>query len=190
MFMKYDEDIEHIYLDDDVPTPERSVRAGSSLAEETSNEYKKLGTILLGALVTSSILTIIRGIELNRFLADFMAVFLITFASFKIVNIESFVIAYRKYDVVASRIRPWAYVIPFLEVLMGFWYLLSEGPMKLNLLAVALACIALTGSFLEIKRRSRFEHTYFGKLMKLPHARVRMLESFTTLCLALALILV
>lgn len=188
--MKYDEDIEHIYLDDDTPARGRLVHVGSSLAEEASSQYKRLGLLLLGVLVTSSALTIIRGIELNRFLADFMAVFLITFASFKIVNIESFVIAYRKYDIVASKIRPWAYITPFLEVLMGFWYLLSEGPMKLNLLAVSLACIALTGSFLEAKHRSRFEHSYFGSLIKLPHARVRMLESFMTMCLALALILV
>src|SRR5262245_52692991 len=131
--MQQHDDIEQIFIDNDdlAPAPKTHSGGGHGHMEpavESREEYKKLGYVLLGILLVSSMLTFIRGIALDRFLADFMAVFFITFAAFKFYDLEGFAHAYRNYDVLAKRIRPWGYIYPFIEAFMGFWYLLSEGP--------------------------------------------------------------
>ena len=188
--MKYDDDIEHIYLDDEDERPSKSGTSHSVKAEESREEYKKLRRILIGILIVSSLLTFIRGIELNRFLADFMAVFFITFAAFKFNDIENFAHAYRSYDILAQRIRPWGYLFPFLEAFMGFWYLLSEGPNSLNLLAMLVTGVAVYGAYREVKKKSRFEHTYYDGLIRLPLARVGLVENATMFVLATLMLFV
>ena len=94
-----DDDIEHIYLDDDQSAP-KDTGHRHVVAVERRGEYKKFSYVLISILVVSSMLTFIRGIELSRFISDFMAVFFITFSAFKFYDIEAFAHAYRKYDVI------------------------------------------------------------------------------------------
>lgn len=188
--MKYDDDIEHIYLDDDDQYPAKPASSRhSGRASEDRETYKKFYYVLGGILVVSSLLTFVRGIELGRFVADFMATFFITFAAFKFIDIESFAHAYRSYDIVARRIRPWGYAFPFLEAFMGFWYLLSEAPNNLNVLAILVTGTAAYAASKEIKKESRFAHTYYDGLIRLPLARVGFIENTTMFVLAVLLLL-
>lgn len=184
---RYDEDeIEHIYLDEeDVTLQPEADSQGRQLAVETPEAYKKLRHVLTGVLLVALLLTFVRGLALDRFLADFMAVFFITFAAFKFMDIEGFVQAYRSFDVVASRIRPWAYAFPFIEAFLGFWYLLSEAPQNLNVLATVITGLALLGAWQEVKRRSRFNFAATKSFIRLPLARVSLIENAPMFLLAL-----
>lgn len=55
--------------------------------EESAREYKKLAGVFAGILGVTLILGWARGFELQRFMGDFMAVFFITFAAFKLPRI-------------------------------------------------------------------------------------------------------
>ncbi len=188
--MKYDDDMEHIYLEDEASPPVKSHGHHMTPAVESREEYKKLGYVLVGILIVSSLLTFIRGMALDRFLADFMAVFFITFAAFKFVDIEGFAHAYRNYDVIAKRIRPWAYAFPFIEAFMGFWYLLSEGPVSLNVLAMIITGTASIGVFREVKRKSRFHCACLGTFIRLPLSRVSLIENMTMFVMAFAMLFI
>lgn len=186
-----DEEIEHIYLDDEDQYPTKPTGGRhASRADESRESYKKFAYVLAGILVVSTMLTLIRGIELGRYIADFMAVFFITFAAFKFVDIESFAHAYRSYDLLAQRIRPWGYAFPFVEAFLGFWYLLSEAPLNLNLLAIVVTGAAAYGAFQETKKKSRFAYTYYGSFIRLPLARVGLIENATMLVLATVMLFV
>lgn len=183
---RYDEDeIEHIFLDDeeDVQQP---VSQNVPSAVEGQEEFKKLRYVLISILLVAALLTFVRGLALDRFMADFMAVFFITFASFKFIDIEGFAHAYRSFDIIAGRIRPWAYIFPFLEAFMGFWYLLSEAPQNLNMLALAVTGTALIGAYRESKRSSRFTYAATKTFIRLPLAKISLLENATMFVLALA----
>lgn len=153
-------------------------------AVETREEYKKFGYILLGILLVAVFLTTIRGWTLNRFMCDFMAVFFMTFAAFKFWDIEGFVHGYRNYDVIAQRFRPWAYLFPFIEAGMGFWYLMSEGPTRLNLLVLIITGAASIGVFREINRKSRFMCACLGTIIRLPLSRVSLVENVAMFAMA------
>ena len=188
--MKYDDDIEHIYLDDEDQHPSKPTKSHSERAEESQEEYKKFKRILIGILIVSTILTLIRGLELQRFIADFMAVFFIAFAALKFIDIESFAHAYRSYDLLAQRIRPCGYALPFIEAFMGFWYLLSAAPTNLNILAILVTGTAVYSASKEIKKKSRFAYTYYDGLVRLPLARVGFIENATMFVLAVVMLFV
>lgn len=185
---RYDEDeIEHIYLDDEDEIPRQdTMQHGLTPAIESQEAYKKMWYVVVGIVWVAALLTFVRGISLDRFMADFMAVFFITFASFKFIDIERFAHAYRSFDIIANRVRPWAYVFPFVEAFLGFWYLLSEAPQNLNILALAVTGSALIGAFRESKRASRFKHAATQAFIRLPLARVSLIENATMFLLALA----
>lgn len=185
---RYDEDeIEHIYLDDEDEIPRQdTMQHGLTPAIESQEAYKKMWYVVVGIVWVAALLTFVRGISLDRFMADFMAVFFITFASFKFIDIERFAHAYRSFDIIANRVRPWAYVFPFVEAFLGFWYLLSEAPQNLNILALAVTGSALIGAFRESKRKSRFKYAAMRTFIRLPLARVSFIENATMFLLALA----
>ena len=186
-----DDEIEHIYLDDedDDKSPPAAHHHHAEPAVENKAEYKKFRLVLLGILLVAGMLTFIRGIELQRFLADFMAVFFITFAAFKFADIEAFAHAYRGYDILAKRIRPWGYMYPFIEAFMGFWYLLSEGPMALNVLALVVTGTASIGVFQELRRKSKFMCACLGKYIRLPLSKVSLVENVSMFAMALAMLI-
>jgi hypothetical protein len=182
------DDIEHIYIDnDDAPAPKAApshAHHHTTAAVETKEEYNKLRKVIIGILIVSSLLTLIRGIGLNRFMADFMAVFFITFAAFKFYDIEAFAHGYRNYDILAKRIRPWGYIYPFIEAFLGFWYLLSEAPNRLNIVTLLVTGIATYGVQQEIKRKSRFNCVCLGNFIRLPLSRVSFIENVTMFVMA------
>src|SRR3546814_263084 len=107
MVMDKDDEIEHIYLDDedDAPPTRHEGAAPVELARAVENheERQKFKRMLIGILIVAVLLTVIRGIEAVRFLSDFAAVTLITFAALKFSDIEAFAHAYRGFDILASR---------------------------------------------------------------------------------------
>lgn len=182
--MQHDVD-EHIYLDDEtVPAQKAAPMHHHAPAVESREEYKKLAYIIGGIFVVSTALTLIRGFDIGRWMGDFMAVFFITFAAFKFYDLEGFAHAYRNYDILAQRIRPWGYIYPFIEAFLGFWYLLSEAPTNLLVLTLLITGTASIGVWREVKRKSRFHCACLGTFIRLPLSRVSLIENVSMFVMA------
>lgn len=154
--------------------------------EETSREYTKFVGVIGGIFLSAVILTLIRGWTFTLFLNDFMAMFFIVFAGFKFMNIEAFVVTYRTYDVLAKHIRPWAYVFPFIEALLGFSYLLlTDDPQMLHVITIIITGTAAYGVFKALKRKSKFHCACLGTFIKLPLSTVSLVEDVSMFLMAL-----
>src|SRR5687767_13292132 len=86
---------------------------------ESSKEYTKFILVLVAIVALSVFVTTLRGWGGNRFANDFMAIFFMTFAGFKFINLEEFAMTYRTYDVISQKLRPWPYAFPFIEAFLG-----------------------------------------------------------------------
>ncbi len=184
-----DDYIEDVFLDNDEKPPHR--HEDLHPAVETSEEYKKLGYGLAGLLAISTLLTTIRGWDMQRFLADFAAVFFIGAAGFKFAHLEAFAFAYRSYDIIGSRLRPWAYGLPFMEAFLGFWYLLSTAPSRLNILTLLVTGTAAAGAAKALWRpRLRQRYPSLGGIFRLPLLRITWIEHLLLGVVAAALLIV
>lgn len=177
--MKHDEDIEHIYIDNDAPLAPESHGRHAAAPLETPDEQKKFNKVLLGIFIVSTTLSLIRGWDLNRWTADFMAVFFISAAAFKFNDIESFAHIYRTYDPIAKRLRPWGYIFPFIQAFLGFWYLLSSGPNWLNVLTLLVMGSAGYGVYMTMKEKPKFASASLGHFLRLPLSKISRVEDAT-----------
>ncbi len=185
----HDDEIEDVYLDHE-NLPARPHHHGElHLSRETREAYHKFYRACAGLLVLSLLLTTIRGWELRRFIADFLAIFFIASAAFKFVHIEAFAVAYRRYDIIASKLRPWAYGLPFIEAFLGFWYLLSSAPQRLNIVALLLVCVANIGAFRAIKKPSHTDQPSLGGVFQLSLLRITVIQDKAMTSLIIILII-
>lgn len=187
--MRDDDDIEHINMEEEEGEPPEVREPNVASAVDNARERGKLRRILIGITLVAAMLTFVRGIELERFLADFMAVFTITFAAFKFADIEAFAGIYRNYDWIARLFRPWGFILPFILAFMGFWYLLSEAPSRLNILALLVSGTAGTAAFMAVRGKFKNQYAYHKTLLKLPFARISLLENTVMFVLAAALLM-
>lgn len=152
-------------------------RRGHVRPVENEREYKKLAGVIAGIILGASFLTWLRGWELSRFMNDLMAVFFITFAGFKFVNIEMFAMHYKLYDIVAMRYPAWGFMFPFVEVSLGFAHLLSSGSFVLSTLTLLVTGISGIGVWRELQNRSEIMCACLGEFIRLPLSKVSLIEN-------------
>ena len=170
------DDVHHIHLDADI--------------EESPREYMKLAGVIGGILLLTIFLAWARGFELERFMSDFMAVFFITFACFKLFNIDEFVAAYRGYDIIAKRLRPWAYAIPFVEGALGLFYLLLNDSTLLNVVTMLITGVGAYGVWQELKNKSNIMCACLGTIIKLPLSKVSLVEDVGMFLMATVMLII
>ncbi len=173
--MEDSEHIHHIHLDEGVET--------------TPREYAKFAGVIGGILVVSLVLAWARGWGVERFLSDFMAVFFMTFAAFKFVNLENFVGAYRGYDIIAKRFRLWAYAYPFIEGMLGIFYLLLDNSNLLNGITLVIMGIGTVGVWKELNNKSNIMCACLGNIIKLPLSKVSLVEDVGMFIMAALMLL-
>ncbi|MDZ7744574.1 MAG: hypothetical protein U5K77_02310 [Candidatus Saccharibacteria bacterium] len=167
-------DVDHIHIDDGI--------------EESPREYAKLSSVFGGVLILVLFLAWARGFELQRFIGDFMAVFFITFAAFKFVNLDEFVSTYRDYDVLAKKFRVWAFALPFIEGVLGVAYLLYHDYTPLNLIVMTLTGLAAYGAWQELRNQSNIMSAFLGTVIKLPLSKVSLIENLSMFLMATIMI--
>jgi hypothetical protein len=163
-------------------------------SENLGREYLKFALILLFIATTSVLLTMVRGWTTRQFANDFMAIFFVTFASFKFIHLELFALTYRTYDVVAKKFPAWGYLFPFVEMFLGFAYLLSNKNNRLNLLTLVITGVAGYGVWKTVyaknRPRSRFHCACLGTVIKLPLSTVSFTEDVLMFVMAAAMLLI
>lgn len=152
--------------------------------EESAREYKKFAAVIAGILVVSLVLAWARGFGLERFLSDFMAVFFITFATFKFINFDDFLGAYQGYDIIAKKFPLWAYAYPFVEGLLGVAYLLLDNSNTLNAVTLLITGIGAIGVWRELRNKSNIMCACLGSVIKLPLSKVSFIEDFGMFAMA------
>lgn len=171
-----EEEIHQVHLDEGV--------------EDSPREYRKFAGVIGGILIVSMVLGWARGWELERFLSDFMAVFFMTFATFKFVNMENFVSAYRSYDIIAGHLPLWAYAYPFIEGVLGVSYLLLDNSNLLNVVTLILMGIGAVGVRKELTNKSNIMCACLGNVIKLPLSKVSLIENAAMLVMAGLMLLI
>lgn len=143
-------------------------------------EYRKFALVIFSITALSVAVTLVRHWSARQLLDDFMAIFFITFACFKFIHLEDFVLTYRTYDKLSQRIRPWAYIFPFIEAILGFAYLLEYRSSSLNLITLLVTAAAGYSVWKVLyanrSHRSRFRCACLGNVIKLPLTTVSFVE--------------
>lgn len=146
-------------------------------SENSPKEYAKFALVILEIVLVSAVLSNKFGsggwLEYLRY---FMGVFFVTFAFFKFVGYNMFVMMFAGYDIVAKRFKPYAYAYPYIELGLGALYLFNLLPGARDILTIIIMGAGTIGVFQEIKKRSGIHCACLGNVIKLPLSTVSLIE--------------
>ncbi len=176
-------------MDHDIHPHDHSTMDHSMHQEETTaKDYFIFAGIIIGILIISLIYENIKS-SFNSldFMKVFMGVFFLVFGVFKLLDLKGFAVSYMGYDIIARKFTWYAYIYPFLELLLALGYFLNIK--NVNYATVILMAIGSIGVAKELLRGSKIKCACLGTYVKLPLTTVSLIEDVTMGIMALALIL-
>lgn len=114
-----------------------------------------------------------------------MGLFYMVFSFFKLINLSGFVTTFQRYDMVAGLIPPYAYVYPFLEVVLGIAYLLGYQITIANIVTIVIFTENLGGVVRSQMKGENLECACLGSLLNLPLSTVTLAEDTLMIVMAI-----
>lgn len=111
------------------------------------------------------------------FMHGFMGLFFIFFALFKLFDIRGFANGFAKYDLISARIRAYAQIYPYLELLLGLAYLSFWQPELTYLLTVILMAVSAIGVIRSVMAGKTHSCACLGSLLNVPLSSVSIVEN-------------
>ena len=122
-------------------------------------------------------------------MSTYMGGFFLIFSFFKFINLEGFAEAFRSYDPIAKRWRPYGYLYASLELIFGIGYLISPRSFLLNLTVLTVLAISSWGVVRAVRNKSTIRCACLGTIFALPMTWVTIVENASMLGMAALLLL-
>lgn len=148
--------------------------------------YKPL--LLIFAFITG-ISLITSDLHLMHFMNHFMAGFFIVFSFFKLLDLKGFAATYEMYDVIAKRVKLYAYVYPFLELALGVAFLTLINPIIVNTATIIVMGISLIGVLQSVLNKRKIQCACLGAVFNLPMSTVTILEDGLMIAMSITMLL-
>lgn len=107
---------------------------------------------------------------------DFMGFFLVTFSLFKFFDMEGFADGFQMYDLLAKRLRLYAYIYPFIECGLGLGYLARWHLEAIYAATVVVMLFGALGVFNALRKGLDLECACMGTVLKVPLSTVALVE--------------
>lgn len=138
--------------------------------------YLPLFVLVIIAALGAGALTIGMQRGLFAWMHFFMGFFLCQFAMFKLFHPSDFADGFQMYDLVAKRVRAYAYLYPFIELGLGLAYLSFSFPMVTYLITVIVMAVGAIGVILELRRGLDVRCACMGTVLDVPLSTVTLSE--------------
>lgn len=163
--------------------------ASHSVVESSRREYLKFFGIVLFLLAASTLMSGLSNFNVSELMRWFMGGFFIVFGSFKLIGYESFVLAFRQYDILGKRYRPYAPIYPFIELILGVCYVLNMAGLPRDIFTVIIMGLGAIGVSSAISKKERIQCACLGNIIRLPLTTVSLVEDLLMVAMAIIMIL-
>lgn len=106
----------------------------------------------------------------------FMAGFFLVFSFFKMLDLSGFADSYSMYDIVAKKIRVWAYLYPFVELALGISFAINFAPFLTNLITLVVMLVSIVGVLQSVFNKRKIKCACLGAVFNLPMSTVTIIE--------------
>jgi hypothetical protein len=147
-----------------------------------------MGFMGMGHTASSGTVHISIGTNLMTFMSSFMAGTFIVFAAFKLLDIKGFAQGFSSYDLIASRFTSYGYAYPFIELLLGFFYLFNFQPSLTNSLTLIITAVSATGVLIKLSKKQTFQCACLGTFFDFPLTNVTLFEDIGMAAMAIVML--
>lgn len=150
-----------------------------------------LPLIILSSIIVlfTSFKQLLFGYSLRSAMYDFMGSFFLIFSLFKIYNISGFAEAYEMYDVIAKRLRIYAYVYPFIELVLGLLYIFRTELLAANWVVLILMVISSIGVYKQLAKGQKIICACLGAVFNIPMTYVTLAEDILMATMATVMLI-
>jgi hypothetical protein len=140
-------------------------------------DYIPLLVIIVLTLLSACAKQIAYGVwNPMNWMHDFMGVFLVVFSMFKFFDMAGFADGFQMYDLLAKPLRPYAYIYPFIELLLGLGYLSHWRPPLIYATTVVVFGFGSIGVFQALAKSLDIECACMGTVLHVPLSTVALVE--------------
>jgi copper chaperone CopZ len=171
-----------------VATTSESAQSAPANEEKPVSYYPLF--LVTSFLLLGTLLLQLRAGQWNTMhaMSDFMGLFFLTFAFFKLLDVPAFATAYAGYDILAQRRIEWGYLYPFVEAGLGVAYLTMWNPLVVNLLTALITGLGSIGVLRTLLARRKIRCACLGTGFNLPMSVVSLIEDVGMMAMALIMV--
>lgn len=129
------------------------------------------------------------GIHWHGWMNQFMAGFFLVFSAFKFLDLSGFADAYASYDVLAKRWRGYGFIYPFLELGLGFAYLMQVIPNIIYVITIVIMGFSSIGVAKAIMQKRKIRCACLGTVLNLPMTSITLVEDLTMVVMAMMMLI-
>lgn len=150
-----------------------------------------LQTIILLIIFMISFIPYFQGIRhIHIAMNLFMGLFFLIFAAFKFYNLQGFATSFAQYDLIAKRSRKYALFYPFLELVLGVFYLLNIFPRAINITTLIIMSVGSWGVYNALKNKRKIQCACLGTKFNLPLSYLTLFENMLMAVMAIYSLLI
>jgi hypothetical protein len=124
-----------------------------------------------------------------RFMNNFMGVFFLAFAFFKLLDIQKFADAFSTYDVIARRFRIYGLSYPWIELGLGLLFVSRTGLLLANLTTLVVMSVGMIGVAKAIRKKQAIQCACLGTVFNLPMSVVTVIENGVMIAMSASMLL-
>jgi hypothetical protein len=98
--------------------------------------------------------------------------------------------SYTQYDIVAAKWKGWAYMYPFVELILGILYLTNVVPFYTNIATALILGVSTIGVVQSNLNKKKIQCACLGDVFNLPMSTVTIVEDVTMVVMAVVMLLV
>ena len=145
--------------------------------------------IILFYISTTSILLNYKNWNLTYAMYDFMGLFYVVFSFFKILDLKGFTMSFRMYDPFAKKTSLYAWIYPFIEVLLGLMFLMRIETKTALILTIIVLGITSIGVAQTLINKRSIQCACLGTTLKLPMTEATLIENSIMIIMSLSLLI-
>lgn len=183
-------DLNHLrsFLPEKFGINEMAVKTKSVQEKETKLKQLKPLILIFLYLFTASFLLNYSDWDTREAMLDFMGLFYIVFSFFKFLDLKGFPKSFRMYDPLAKMLPFYAWIYPFIELVLGFLFL-----MRLNIpvaLVVTIVILGITtiGIVQTLLNKKKIQCACLGTALQLPMTEATFIENTIMLVMAISML--
>lgn len=145
--------------------------------------------ILVAAFAATALDYGVISIGPHAWMHYFMGIFLCQFAMLKLFNPSGFADGFQKYDLLAQQSRAYAYVYPWIELVLGLSYLAFVVPTVTYIVTIIVMLVGLVGVVRALQRGLDVRCACMGTVLDVPLSTVTLSEDIGMGAMALYMLL-
>ena len=161
----------------------------STNAPEVSQEKSKLQQLkplllILFYISSAGVLLHYKDWSWSEFMLDFMGLFYIVFAFFKMLDLKGFPESFKMYDPLAKRLPIYGWMYPFIETALGLMFLMRfevDIALIMTLVVLGITTIGVTKTLMDKKS---IRCACLGTALKLPMTEATLIENSIMIAMA------